>query len=135
MNIEDVMQEVADRANTIDGLRCFGYPIDGTPPIPAFVVSYPTIEYDRTFGRGQDQLELPCLVVVGRVTDRATRANFAKWFDGAGAESIKAVLESGTYTAFDVIRVARSRDPIVIKLGTVDYLTAELVCDIWGSGS
>jgi hypothetical protein len=133
--VEDVMQALADRADTITGLRCFGYPIDSTPPIPAFIVSYPdTIDFDRTYGRGMDAMTIGAVVLVGRVTDRATRAQITKYLAGSGPESIKAVIESGTYTAFDTVRVARVTVDVV-RIGTVDYLAATLTHEITGQGA
>lgn len=134
MDVGEVMQAVADRADTIAELRCFGHPVDGTPPIPALIVDYPDIAFDQTYGRGMDRFTLPVVVLVGRVWARTTRANFAKWFNGSGPESVKAVLESGTYTAFHTIRVT-SLDVDVVRLGTVDYLAGTLTLDITGQGS
>jgi hypothetical protein len=132
--ISDVMDQLAARANTIDGLRCFAYPPATLTP-PAAVVSYPTdYTYDATYARGMDRLSLPLVVVVGRPTDRSTRDNLARYVDGSGVASIKAVLESGTYTAFDVLRV-ESAEFDVVTIGGVDYMAALFTLDIAGQGS
>lgn len=134
MNIAQVMQEISDRIDTIAGLRCFAYP-PGTVTPPAAVVSYPTsIEFDETYGRGVDAMSLPVVVAVGRPTDRTTRDLLTAYCAGAGASSIKEVVESGTYTALDNVRV-ESVEFDVIALGGVDYMAAMFTLDIGGSGT
>lgn len=135
MNLAEVMQAVADRLDTIAGLRVFGYPPDVVPP-PAAVVTYPdTYTYDATYGRGMDRIEdLAVVVLVGKVSDRASRDKIAQWSDGSGATSIKAVLESGTYTAFDTIRVTQVVFDVV-AVGAVEHLAATFTLDIAGQGA
>lgn len=135
MILGDVMQEVADRLDTIAGLRVFAYPTDQPPPIPAAIVSYPdSYTYDATYGRGMDRMELPVWLVVGKVSDRAARDQITKYLDGSGADSVKAVLESGTWTEFDTVRVM-SVEFDVIRIGGIDYLAAGLTLDIAGQGA
>lgn len=137
MDLAAVMQAVADRLDTIAGLRVFAYPPDMPPSPPAVVVSYPdTLTYDETYGRGMDRLELPIVVLVGKVSDRASRDKIAMWVNGSGATSIKTVLESGTYTAFDTIRCMRVEFDIVTFGGTgSELLAATITVDIAGSGA
>jgi hypothetical protein len=134
VNLANVMQAVSDRLDTIAGLRCFGYP-PGTVSPPAAIVSYPDhLTFDETYGRGMDRLTLPVVVVVGRPTDRSTRDRLTAYCDGSGTSSVKAVLESGTYTAFDVIRVTGIEFDTV-SIAAVDYLAAIFDLDIAGHGS
>lgn len=135
MDLALVMQALADRMDTITGLRVLGYPPDTAPQVPVAIVSYPqSYTYDETYGRGMDRLELPVVVLVGKVSDRATRDRIAKWVNGSGADSIKAVLESGTYTVFDSCRVTRVEFDTAV-VGGVDLLTATLFVDIAGPGA
>lgn len=134
MNLGAVMQAVADRIDTIANLRVYAYPPDSIAP-PAAVVTYPgTYTYDATYGRGMDRMELPVVVLVAKPYDRAARALMTKYVDGSGAASIKAVLESGTYTAFDTVRVMGAEFD-VIAIGAVEYLAATLQLDIAGQGA
>jgi hypothetical protein len=92
--LADVMDEVAARLDTIDGLRCHAYPADNVAP-PAAVVTYPdSIDFDSTYARGMDRLTLPVVVLIGRVSDRASRDRISDYVDGTGAASLKAVLEA-----------------------------------------
>lgn len=134
MNLANVMDDISNRLDTIAGLRCFAYPPDMVQP-PAAVVTYPdTYTFDETYGRGMDRMSLPVVLVVGKVSDRASRDELGAYCNGTGAASVKAVLESGTYTAFHEVRVEGIEFDVVTIAGT-DYMAATFTLDIAGSGS
>lgn len=134
MNLANVMDAVSTRIDTITGLRCHPYPPGSVTP-PAGIVSYPErIDFDETYGRGMDRMSLPLVLVVGKVSDRAARDALGAYCNGSGAKSVKAVLESGTYTAFDSLRVA-SIEFDVVSIGGVDYMAGLFTLDIAGSGA
>jgi hypothetical protein len=128
------MDQVTTQLDTIAGLRCFGYPPDNITP-PAAIVTYPEeMLFDATYDRGADTITLPVIVAVGKVHDRATRNLIDAYCAGSGASSIKAVVEAGTYTAFDTVRVTRAEFDIV-TIGSGDYLAAVFDLDIIGNGA
>ena len=134
MNLANVMEAISDRLDTIAGLRCFAYP-PGTVTPPAAIVSYPEdITFDETYGRGMDRMSLPVVLVVGKVSDRTARDRLGAYCNGTGASSVKAVLESGTYSAFHTVRVA-SIEFDVVSIAGVDYIAALFTLDIAGSGT
>jgi hypothetical protein len=134
VDLGDVMDQVSTRLDTITGLRCFAYPPDSITP-PAAIVSYPEdLLFDATYDRGADTVLLPVIVAVGKVHDRSTRDLVAAYCDGSGASSIKAVIEAGTYTAFESVRVA-SVEFDVVRIGVTDYLAALFDLDIIGNGA
>lgn len=135
MDLGAVMQAVADRIDTIADLRVYAYPPDTIAP-PAAVVTYPgTYTFDETYGRGMDRIpDLTVVLLVGKVSDRASRDLLTKWCKGSGATSIKAVVESGTYTAFHTVRVAQIQFDIV-AIGAVEHLAATFTLDIAGTGA
>ena len=134
MDLADVMEEVAAKLGTIDGLRVFAYPPGDVPP-PAAIVSYPeTYDFDATYGRGMDRMSLPVVVVVGKPTDRSTRDRLAKYCNGSGPASVKAVVERGTYSACDTVRVTSIEfDPV--EIAATVYMAALFTLDIAGPGS
>lgn len=133
MNLSNVMDQIAIQLDTIAGLHVYAYPADSITP-PAAIVGYPeTITYDVTFGRGVDQIDLPVFVLVERTPDRTARATLAPYLDGSGAESFKAVLKAGTYTAFSTARVRECTIDVITVAGT-DYLTGIFGIDITGPG-
>jgi hypothetical protein len=128
------MDQLTTQLDTIAGLRCFGYPPDSITP-PAAIVTYPEeLLFDATYDRGADTITLPVIVAVGKVHDRATRNLVDAYCAGSGASSIKAVIEAGTYTAFDTVRVTRAEFDIV-TIGSGDYLAAVFDLDIIGDGA
>jgi len=134
MNLAAVMQEIADKLDTIMGLRVHAFPPDKITP-PAAITTYPeSLDYDSTYGRGSDRLTLPVVLVVGKVSARASRADIARFADGSGTASVKTVLESGTYATFDSVRVMRAVFDVVTIAG-VEYLAATFTLDVIGKGA
>lgn len=134
MNLAAVMDDVSNRLAAIPGLRCFAYPPPTISP-PAAIVSYPdTYTFDETYGRGMDRVNLPVVLVVGKVSDRATRDALGAYCNGTGPKSVKQVLESGTYTAFHTVRVENIEFDVV-SIAAIDYMAAAFTLDIAGSGS
>jgi hypothetical protein len=128
------MDEVATQLATISGLRVEKQPPSGTVSPPAAVVSFPEdITFDATYGRGSDRMTLPVVVVVGRVVDRSAKAEMGAYANGSGTRSIKQVVEAGTYTAFDTVRVTGVTFD-VIDIAGIGYLGGTFSLDIVGSG-
>lgn len=134
MDINAVMDQIGTQLDTISGLRVYDYLADSVAP-PAAIVYFPQeLEFDQTYGRGMDRLTLPILVVVGRVSDRASRDKLVAYANGSGSSSIKAVVESGTYTAFHTVRVTMVEFDIA-RINEVDYAGALFMLDIAGQGA
>lgn len=134
MIYSDVADQLATQLQTISGLRVFAYETDSFVP-PAAFVSYPEeIEFDGTYARGMDKMTMAVMVAVGKYTDRGTRDLISAYVNGSGTKSVKAVLEAGTYTAFEVVVVRSVKFDVIQNAGT-DYLAAEFTLEITGSGS
>lgn len=133
MDLNAVVAELATQLNTISGLRVHPDP-PGTVAPPAAVITFPDITFDAAYGRGMDTLTLPVVLVVAKVSDRMSGKQIRAYVSGSGASSIKAVVEAGTYTAFDSVRVV-SVSFDVITIGGVDYLSATFTLEIAGQGA
>jgi hypothetical protein len=134
MDIADVMDQVATAIDTITGLRVSAYPAGEITP-PAAIVSYPeSVTFDATYGRGMDRMSLPVVVLIGVPNDRQTRDLLTAYCAGSGASSVKAAIESGSYTALHTIRV-EGIDFDVHRVGATDYMAALFTCDIAGPGT
>lgn len=133
MDLDAVMQEVAAVLDTIDGLRVYGYAADAVAP-PAAVVGYPTVTYDETMRRGMDRYSLPVWLLVGKVSDRASRPGIAPYVAGDGDRSVKRVLEAGIYQSLDSLRV-QDAEPDELVEGGVAYLAYRFTIDIAGTGA
>jgi hypothetical protein len=135
MDLNLVMDELGARLDSITGLRVFDYP-PPTITAPAGVISYPDrIEFDATYGRGVDViLDLALVIVEGKANDRGARDRISAYAAGSGARSVKAVIESGTYTSFDEVRV-KSAEFDVVTIAGIDYISVLFRLDIGGPGS
>lgn len=123
MVLSDVMAALATQIDTIAGLRVYAWPADAVQP-PAAVVGFPeSYTYDSTMKRGADELTLPVWVVVSRVSDRTAATALGAYVDGAGAASVKAVVEAGTYTAMDAVRVT-GVEFVPLVIAGADYWSA-----------
>jgi len=137
MNLNTVADQLSARLDTIEGLRCFDYPPSSVAgAVPAAIVSYPErVDYDMNYRRAADRIEQwPILIVVGKATDRTARERIYDYAAGSGTRSVKAVLESGTYTAFGALRV-RDCTFDVVTIAGVDYISALFSLDIAGPGA
>lgn len=134
MELKDVMDEIAERLTTVTGLKVQAKPAKLISP-PAGFVTYPdTINFDETYGRGEDRMDLGVWIAVGDVDSKSARDHLSDYTAGSGPKSVKEVLESGIYTSFDTIRVSQVEfDPV--QIGNTTYMGAMFTLDIAGSGS
>lgn len=136
MRLSDVMDEIATRLRNASSLagRTYAYP-PGKVVAPAAIVTYPTeYTYDLTYGRGMDRIKGQIVVVVGRPTERQSRDRLTQYADGAGPQSVKALVDGDDYTSCDTVRV-ESAEFDVFPIGGVDYLAAVFSVDIAGRGA
>lgn len=133
VNIATVQDELGTALATVDGLRVFAYQPSAIEP-PAAIVGWPgPLTFDTTMARGSDRMTIAVWVLVSTADTRAARNALASYLDGADTKSIKNAIDSGTYTAFDSVRVQEATVDSFTVAG-VDYLGAAFQLDIIGSG-
>lgn len=130
MNLAEVMQEIAAAVDEITGLRVTPHPIETVSP-PAAGVTYPErIVYDLTYGRGMTKFQnLPVVVVLGVVTERATRDRMGEYTAVTGDRSLYARFNGREWTSCDMVIVTGCEFDSVIY-GDSAYLQATFFCDI-----
>ncbi len=134
MNLASVMDDLGSALGTITELRVFPYWAEHVTP-PAAVVTWPDpLNYDQTMARGSDRMEIPVIVLVGKVDARSTRDHMAEYANGTGSKSVKAAVESFAATAYDVATVQRVEFG-VISVAAVELLAATFYIDVFGTGS
>lgn len=134
MNLAAVMDDLGAALGSISGLRVFPYWADRVSA-PAAIVGWPDpLTYDAAMTRGGDRVELPVMVLVGKVDARSARDTLAAYADGAGAGSVKAAIESFTPTAYDSARVTRCEFGVMSVAGT-EFLAATFFIDLIGQGA
>lgn len=134
MNLQDVMDELAAAANTIEGVRGFSEPQQKLNP-PTFMPTLPTSIIPRaTYAKGVSTMRLPCIFAVALLSSRSSVKKLVSFLNLAGPLSLVRALEDFPYTACDIVRVAEIAADKVITVNRVDYLGAEFILDIGGSG-
>lgn len=131
MILNDVLDALAGAVDTIAGLRVYAYPADAIQP-PAAIVGLPETPFDITMG-GDDEWMVPVFVVVGKVSDRASRTALCEYVNPTGASSIKAAIEADKTLggACDSVSVTRAEFSTITVAGT-EYLAAEITADVVG---
>lgn len=133
MNLETVAQELSDRLGTILKGRSTPYAPDSIVPPAGYVLDAES-EPHQSYQNGLTKLTLPVTVVVARVPLDVAWKAIAGYTSDTGDTSVRACLESGTYTAFDTIIVVRSKAGDV-TIGGATYKGAQFDLSITGSGA
>jgi hypothetical protein len=129
------MDELGNALRKVQGLRVFAYTEQDVSP-PAAVVFWPeTVDYDRTAGRGADQVTLPIGIMVGEVSARSARDLLAQFVDGSGPTSVKEALESYESDAYSYARVASATPGTYQTSAGVDYLGVTFSVTVIGKGA
>jgi hypothetical protein len=134
MNVGEVMAEIAAAADEITGLRCFAYPISEANP-PTFWLDMPQrVDFDKTYGRGSDEMEFYGYVVVGQTLDRVQAARIGGYMSGSGDASLKRAIEAGTYEACSEVFVTSAEFMWVDVAGT-GYPGSKFTITVRGKGA
>lgn len=133
LDLNAVMDALGTRLATIAGLRVADYPSDAANP-PQAIVSLPElVEYDTVAGHGADRTIIPVTLLVGRISDRASRDLLAQYVSGTGAMSVKLAVEGGTGDLGGVahtVRVSEARVDVV-TIQAVEYLGASFDVEVY----
>lgn len=131
MNVTDVMDGIAARLRTIEGLMVYDGPA-GSTVTPSAEVSFPdAINYDDTMGPGSARADFMVLVLVAPVAAQAAPETLSRYLDTDGALSVKAAVESGGNLggAVDSARVVSAR-PLAVTSAGVEYVAAEFTVNV-----
>lgn len=122
-------------AMTMDGLSTEAYVRD-IADVPVAMVGGPDIEYDKTFGRGHDDMTIPIMLFASRVSDQEGQAQLDAYLDPFGASSLKSAIEADSTLGGVVedLRVIETREYGPAEVNGVLYLTAVLVVHVMSSG-
>jgi hypothetical protein len=147
MQISAVRDALADAARAvvlptgIGKLTSTGYMPDAVT-VPCFYIAEYTIDFDKTFGRGEDEIEFTGRVLAGRSDDQAAQKLLDLTLSGAGPASLKRALEvargapgqlalGGLADDFHVMRVQGYR---WYEHAGGTYVGAELIIRVIGDG-
>ncbi|WP_329597763.1 hypothetical protein OIE43_18830 [Streptomyces pseudovenezuelae] len=99
MQISAVRDAIADAARVVQlptgigKLTSLGYVPDSVVA-PVFFVGEVDITFDKTMGRGTDELLFTCRVLAGRADDRSAQRILDALLSGAGEASLKQAIEA-----------------------------------------
>ncbi|MET9411274.1 hypothetical protein ABZX90_36855 [Streptomyces sp. NPDC002935] len=148
MQISLIRDAVADAARAvvlpsgIAKLTSTGYVPDSVVA-PHFFVAEVEVTYDKTFGRGTDELEFTTRVLVGRADDRSAQRILDGLLSGSGPSSLKAAIEAARGAPGELALGGLADDLHVMRVqgyrwyeheGTT-YVGAELMIKVIGDGS
>ncbi|MFE7559666.1 hypothetical protein [Kitasatospora sp. NPDC057500] len=147
MQIAPIRAAIAAAAATVvlppgtGALTATGYTPDSIAE-PHFFTAEVNVDFDKTMGRGLDELEITCRVLVGRGDDRAAQQLLDALLSGAGPASLKQAIEAargapGEYAlgglAHD-LRVERVQGYRWYEHAGVQYVGAEMTIRVIGDG-
>lgn len=135
MLIAAVMDEMAGKL-TRGGIRVKPWEADSVVP-PMAIIPMPDIDYSETYARGADKISIEVVMMVGRLSDRASRDQHSVYADGSGDTSIVALLNSSDtnrYSTCDSVTVMRC-EPTSFTIAGIDYLAGTFHIDIVGKGA
>jgi hypothetical protein len=133
VNFETVAQEISDQLGTILKGQSTPYaPDTGSPPL-GYVFGIESAPH-QSYANGLTRLKLSVTVAVARTPLDVAFKALSGYMSDTGDTSVKACLESGTYTAFDTLVVTRS---VVgdVTIGGAPYKGAQFDLDITGTGA
>lgn len=130
--LADLRTGIAQNLAAITGLRTSAFvPDDPKPPVA--IVMPDNITFDKAFGRGLDEYRFTVLVIVGKVSDRASQSRLDGYCNPTGASSIKTALEADTTLGGRCadLRVTEMRNYQSLTVGDTTYLAAEFVVQLF----
>lgn len=135
MDITAVRLGLAEAANAIEDLNCYGF-TPGQAPEPCFYVGRVEIDWDSAMGRGMDDLTVYCRVFTGRADDEAGQASLNAYLKGSGPTSLKAALQADRTLggACLTMRVQRVDGYRMFEHAGTEYFGAELTIAVHGRG-
>nr|WP_203691348.1 hypothetical protein [Streptomyces sp. SID12488] len=126
----------------IGKLTSTGYVPDSVV-VPCFFVAEVDINFDKTMGRGTDELMFTCRVLAGRADDRSSQRVLDALLSGAGVASLKQALETARGApgelalggAADDLHLERVQGYRWYEHQGSSYVGAELAVKVIGDGS
>jgi hypothetical protein len=147
VQISAVRDAIADAARVVQlpagigKLTSLGYVPDSVV-VPVFFVGEVDIVYDKTMGRGTDELQFTCRVLAGRADDRSAQRILDALLSGAGEASLKQAIEAARGAPgelalgglADDLHVERVQGYRWYEHAGASYVGAELAIKVIGDG-
>lgn len=135
-DVAAVRAGLRDRLATITSLNVNRSPLDAINP-PTAIVGEIKVVFDKTFGRGTDELEAKVRVYASRADVDAGIDLLDGFLDGSGPTSVKAAIEADRTLggSADTLRVEEADAYGAYDVGGTTYLGVEFTIRIWTKGT
>jgi hypothetical protein len=148
MQIGPIREAIAEAASTVvmatgtPKLKCYGYVPDDVLA-PCFFVGEVDITFDKTFGRGTDELLFTTRVLVSAANDRAAQKTLDRLLSGSGEGSLKQAIEVARGAPgelalgglADDLHIQRVQGYRWYEHAGTQYVGAELMIKVIGEGN
>lgn len=108
--LKSIVDEIADRLDTVDGLRVYRYPADSVQEFPAAIIrddNRATLaEYRSTTPEAVYHLEV--LVLVGLAEEQEAYEELEKYVSGDSASSVKALIDGASVNGVQSLECVRA---------------------------
>ncbi|GAA3374730.1 hypothetical protein [Streptomyces racemochromogenes] len=147
MQLGAIREALADAARTVvlpagaGKLTCSGY-IPDSIVAPHFFTGEYDLDFDKAYGRAQDEAELTCRVLVGRADDASAQRTLDALLSGSGPASLKQAIqaargapgEAALGGLADDLHLKRVQGYRWYEHAGTQYVGAELIIRIFGDG-
>ena len=126
------LDSLAAKLATISGLRTAALiPEDPKPPVA--VVTFDSVNYDTSMGRGLDEYTFRVILVIGRVNTRGAEQNLDAFLSGSGSKSVKAAIESDRTLGGEAndLRVTTGTNLREVVVSEATYLASDFVITVY----
>lgn len=130
--IADLKNGIATNLATITGLRTSGtIPEQVNPPVA--IITFNTVEYDTTFGRGLDMYSFTVTVIVSRADARNAQNLLDVYCAPTGTSSIKTAIEldRSLGSKANDLRVTGLSNYGNLTIGETNYFAAEFAVTVY----
>lgn len=124
--VNQILDGLVARLNTIAGLRCYDRPAD-IQAVPSAYIMLESIDYQGSFALGNAQHQMTVTVVVGRISDRAAYQSLSDYCATTGTKSIRAAIEADRTLGGNAqtLVVQRADNVRALTQGDADYLAVD----------
>lgn len=135
MDLNEVALGLAANVSQVPEVNPLDYVPDAIPD-NAFMVGEIDIAFDKTFGRGSDELTITCRLFTSRADDKSGQQKLRSFMMGGGITSIKKAIESDRTLggACDDLRVTSARGNRLFVVGETRYYGVEFEVFVIGDG-
>ena len=136
MTLTDVRQGLAQRLESIGGLRVYPSPPDAAPELPAAIITPgdPLADYDQAMGGADVRYSFQVLLLVNSADEAQAWADLEPYVSPTGAASVKAAVDGSLGGNADWARVSRASGAGRVSYHRASYWGVTFQVEVYRSG-